>query len=391
MTLHDVLQARVEDGTVPGAVGLIANGDDVELVAVGSVDFAGTAPMTADSIFRIASITKPIAAAAVLILLDEGRVALDDPVSRWLPELAAPSVVRDPAGPVEDVVPANRPITVFDLLTFRTGYGFPETFNMAAAMKLFVEVHHGDPRDPRRYPDTSTWLADLARVPMIGQPGERWLYNTSSDIQGALVSRVTGESFADFLAERIFDPLGMADTGFTVAPERMDRFTTAYQYGQDGELGVLEAPPGGWGTPPKFFSGAGGLASTAGDWLKFGRMLLAEGGKILSAESVRLMTTDHLTQAQRETSTLFLEGQGWGFGGSVDIAAIDPWNVPGRYGWVGGTGTAAHVVPAHNRVEVLMTQVCMTSPAPLPIMREFWRYAAGASRAAGPTRQNARP
>ena len=381
MTLHEVLQARVEDGTVPGAVGLIANGEDVEVAAVGSVDFAGTAPMTDDSIFRIASITKPIAAAAVLILLDEGRVALDDPVSRWLPELAALSVVRDPAGPVDDVVPANRPITVFDLLTFRTGYGFPEDFSIAAAMKLFAEVHHSDPRDPSTYPDPSTWLANLARVPMVAQPGETWLYNTSSDIQGALVSRVTGESFADFLAERIFHPLGMADTGFTIALEKMDRFTTAYQHGQDGALEVFEAPPGHWDTVPPFQSGAGGLASTAGDWFRFGRMLLAGGGKILSAESVRLMTTDHLTQAQREASALFLEGQGWGFGGSVDIAAIDPWNVPGRYGWLGGTGTSAHVVPSRNRVEVLMTQVGMTSPAPLPIMREFWRYAAGASRA----------
>jgi CubicO group peptidase (beta-lactamase class C family) len=381
MTLQDVLQARVDDGTVPGAVGLIATGDEVELAVVGSVDFAGTAPMTADSIFRIASITKPIAAAAVLILLDEGRIALDDPVSRWLPELAQLSVVRDPKGPIEDVVPADRPITVFDLLTFRAGYGFPEDFSMAAAMKLFAEVYHGDPRDPRRYPDTSTWLADLARVPMVGQPGEVWLYNTCSDIQGALVSRVTGQSFADFLAERIFAPLGMADTGFSVPQAKMDRFTTAYQYGQDGELEELDASPGSWGTPPKFFSGAGGLVSTAGDWLRFGRMLLDGGGEILSAESVRLMTTDHLTQAQREASTLFLEGQGWGFGGSVDIAAIEEWNVPGRYGWVGGTGTTAHVVPSRDRVEVLMTQVAMTSPAPLPIMREFWRYAAGASRA----------
>ena len=376
MTLHDVLQARVEDGTVPGAVGLIANGDDVEVAAVGSLDFDGSAPMAGDSIFRIASITKPIAAAAVLILLDEGRIALDDPVSRWLPELAAPKVVRDPAGPLEDVVPADRPITVFDLLTFRAGYGFPEMFSLAAVMKLFAEVHHGDPRDARRYPDTATWLADLAQVPMLGQPGQMWLYNTSSDIQGALVSRVTGESLADFLAERIFEPLGMADTGFTVAPDKMDRFTTAYQHGQDGGLEVFEAPPGQWDTPPRFFSGAGGLVSTAPDWLRFGRMLLAGGGKVLSAESVRLMTTDHLTAAQREASTLYLEGQGWGFGGSVDIAAVDPWNVPGRYGWVGGTGTTAHVVPSRDRVEVLLTQVSMTSPSPLPIMREFWRYAA---------------
>ncbi len=381
MTLHDLLQARVDDGTVPGAVGLIANGDEVEVAVVGSLDFAGTAPMTRDSIFRTASITKPIAAAAVMILVDEGRVALDDPIAKWLPELAAPSVVRTPTGPVEDVVPANRPITVFDLLTFRAGHGFPDDFTIPAATKLFAEVHHPDPRDSSRYPAPDTWLANLARVPMIAQPGETWLYNTASDIQGVLVTRVTGQSFADFLAERIFGPLGMTDTGFMVAEDKMDRFTTAYQSGPDGELQVFEAPPGRWDTMPRFQSGAGGLASTADDWLRFGRMLLAGGGDILSAESVRLMTTDHLTPAQRDAATLFLEGQGWGFGGSVDIATIDPWNVPGRYGWVGGTGTAAHVIPSRNAVEVLMTQVSMTSPTPLPIMREFWRYAAGASRA----------
>jgi CubicO group peptidase (beta-lactamase class C family) len=168
----------------------------------------------------------------------------------------------------------------------------------------------------------------------------------------------------------------MVDTGFAVAKDKMDRFTTAYQPGADGRPEVFEAPPGHWDTLPPFQSGAGGLVSTAEDWLRFGRMLLAGGGDVLSAESVRLMTTDHLTPAQRSASALFLEGQGWGFGGSVDVAAIDPWNVPGRYGWVGGTGTAAHVIPARDAVEVLLTQVSMTSPTPMPIMREFWSYAA---------------
>jgi CubicO group peptidase (beta-lactamase class C family) len=361
---------------VPGAVGIVTSGEDIEVAVVGSVDFAGSAPMTRESIFRIASITKPIAAVAVMILVDEGRVGLDDPISRWLPELAAPSVVRTRTGPIEDVVPAARPITVFDLLTFRSGYGFPDVFSIAAAMRLFQEVHHADPRDPSAYPDPSTWLANLAEVPMISQPGETWLYNTSSDIQGALVARVTGQSFADFLAERVFGPLGMVDTGFMVPKDKLDRLTTAYQPGPEGRLAVFEAPPGHWDTLPRFQSGAGGLVSTADDWVRFGRMLLAGGGDILSAESVALMTTDHLTPTQRQASRLFLEGQGWGFGGSVDVAAIDPWNTRGRYGWVGGTGTAAHVIPSRDAVEVLLTQVCMTSPTPVPIMREFWQYAA---------------
>jgi CubicO group peptidase (beta-lactamase class C family) len=145
---------------------------------------------------------------------------------------------------------------------------------------------------------------------------------------------------------------------------------------------VVDEPGGQWSSPPAFPSGAGGLVSTADDWHAFARMLLAGGSaggrELLSPAAVGLMTADHLTAAQRDASTLFLEGQGWGFGGSVDVAAVDPWNVPGRYGWVGGTGTAAHVVPATGMTTILMSQVAMTSPAPPALMRDFWRYAATA-------------
>ena len=207
-SLHDVLQAHVSNGSVPGAVGLLARGDEIEVAAVGSASVGGV-PMASDSIFRIASLTKPITAAAVMLLVQDGRIALEDPVDEWLPELAKPVVVRTPASAVGDVVPAARPITVFDLLSAQAGYG------------------------------------------------------------------------------------------------------------------------------------------------------------------------DHTTAAQREIGALFLEGQGWGFGGSVDIAAIDPWNVPGRYGWVGGTGTSAHIVPSAGTVAILLAQVAADSPVPPAWMRDFWRYAAG--------------
>ncbi|HJP74776.1 MAG TPA: serine hydrolase domain-containing protein [Pseudonocardiaceae bacterium] len=366
MTLQDLLQARVDDGTVPGAVGLVATGDDVEVAAVG---------LEPDAIFRLASITKPITAAAVLILLDEGKLALGDEIAKWLPELANPQVVRTPASPIDDVVPANRPITVADLLTFRAGYGFGSDFALPAFGAILGFM--GDGRDPSSQPTQDEWLARLAELPMAAQPGEQWLYNTCSDLQGVLVSRVSGQPFADFLAERVFTPLGMVDTGFFLPGYKIERMPTAYQPDADGALTVWERPGGRWRTLPAFASGAGGLAGTAEDYLRFGRMLLAGGGDVLSAESVRLMTTNHLTQQQSERATLFLEGQGWGYGGSVDVADVDPWNVPGRYGWVGGTGTTAHVVPATNSVQVLLTQVSMTSPTPQPIMREFWRYAAG--------------
>jgi CubicO group peptidase (beta-lactamase class C family) len=225
-------------------------------------------------------------------------------------------------------------------------------------------------------------MAELAKVPLLYQPGEGWLYDTCSTVQGVLVSRVSGQSLPAFLAERMFGPLGMADAAFHVPPAKHDRFTSYYKAGPDGGgLELADGPDGQWSSEPAFPLGNGGLAGTVDDWLAFARMLL-DGGtgpggqRLLSAESVRLMTTDHTTPAQREIGALFLEGQGWGFGGSVDIAAIDPWNVPGRYGWVGGTGTSAHIVPGTGTIAILLTQVAADSPVPPQWMRDFWRYAA---------------
>jgi CubicO group peptidase (beta-lactamase class C family) len=373
--LNDLLTTHVDDGTVPGAVALVARGDAIEVAAAGSVDVEGTAAMARDSIFRIASITKPVVAAAVMMLVEDGRIALDDPIGKWLPELAAPMVVRTPRSPVDDVVPAARPITVFDLLTSRTGYGFPDDFTLPAIQPLFEDGVQRDGREVQAPPAPDVWLAKLARIPMVAQPGAEWLYNASSDLQGVLIARVTGQSLPDFLAERVFQPLGMADTAFIVPAAKLPRFTSYYRTGEDG-LELADAPTGQWSTLPAFPSGAGGLVSTVDDWFAFGRMLLAGGGSLLSAESVRMMTTNHLTAAQRESSTLFLEGQGWGFGGAVDVAEVDPWNVPGRYGWVGGTGTSAYITPSTNTVAILLTQAGMDSPVPPALMREFWQYSA---------------
>jgi len=351
-SLQDLLDAAVGSGDAPGATALVARGDEVEIAAAGD--------LLPNSIIRLASTTKPIIAAAVMLLVDESRVALDDPIAEWLPELASPVVVRTPESPVDEVVPAARPITVEDLLTFRAGWGFPSDFSLPAVIELFEKM---PPFGIRETPDE--WLATLAGIPMLEQPGEAWLYNTCSDIQGVLIARVSGQTLPEVLAERIFDPLGMSDAGFHVPDEKLDRFPD-YPAGEampiDGDR---------WKTPPIFPSGAGGLVSTLADWHRFGRMLLADGGGLLSPESVRLMTTDHLTAEQRDVSTLFLGGSGWGFGGAV--------RPDGRYGWVGGTGTSAHVAPSGNTVGVLLTQVQMTSPTPPPLMHEFWQYAFGPS------------
>ncbi|MBV9795568.1 MAG: beta-lactamase family protein [Actinobacteria bacterium] len=376
--LNDLLQRYVDDGSLPGAVALVTRGDQAEVAAAGALAVGG-APMTPESIFRIASITKPITAAAVMMLVEDGRIGLDDPVRRWLPELAEPSVVRTPASPVDDVVAAVRPITVSDLLSSRAGYGFASDFTLPAVQALFAVQKDG--REPDSFLPPDEWVAALAELPLLYQPGQAWLYDTCSTLQGVLISRVAGQPLPDFLAERVFAPLGMTGTGFEVPAADRDRLTSYYRHDADGRLELADGPGGQWSHPPAHPLGNGGLAGTAGDWLAFGRMLLAagtarDGRRLLTAESVALMTSDHTTGRQRRIGQLFLEGQGWGFGGSVDIAAIDPWNVPGRYGWVGGTGTSAHIVPAAGSVAILLAQVAADSPVPPPWMRDFWRYAA---------------
>ncbi|MGW6935273.1 serine hydrolase domain-containing protein [Lentzea sp. NPDC054927] len=322
MTLQKLLESHRED--VPTAVALIARGDDVEFAAVGED--------TRESVFPIASVTKPIVAAAAMLLVQDGGIALDDPIANWLPELADPVVVRTPDSEVDDVVPATKPITVRHLQSFRSGWGFTADFSLPTTQKLLDSTHVDGRAD---LPTPDEWLKQLAEVPLLHQPGDGWLYNTAADVLGLLIHRVTG-SLPDFLTERIYRPLGMTNTAF----------------GSD-----------------VFPSGAGGLKSTVDDLLAFNRFLLSSG-------MLSVLANDTTTAEEREAAQIFLEGQGWGFGGSVDVSEIDPWNVQGRYGWVGGSGTAAHVVPAQGMVTVLLTRTAMTSPTPTAIMRDFWRYAA---------------
>ncbi len=362
---------------MPGLVALVTGPDGEEEVAVLGHQSIDGPPMARRSLFRIASITKPIIAAATLALVERGLLELDEPVGRLLPELASPRVLRSPTGPVDDTVPAVRPITVRHLLTFTAGMGMPSDFSLPYFGALMERLQEGPP-DPQTRPDFDTWMESVATMPLLHQPGEGWTYNTGSDLLGVLLARATGRPLPEVLGETLFEPLGMVDTGFWVPEAERGRLTSLYQRaGGAGGLDLVDGPDGAWTSPPAFPSGAGGLVSTVDDWAAFGRMLLdrglgPEGEPVLSEASVAAMTTDELDDTQRAAGGIFLDGQSWGFGGGVDVAPVERWQEPGRYGWVGGTGTTAYVSFASGRVMVLLTQVMMTGPTALPVMEAFW-------------------
>lgn len=373
-----VLRAHVAGGRIPGGVMLVSEGEKVRTVAEGRIGFEpGDAPMAPDTIVRIASITKPITAVAALQLVDDGRLGLDSAVDEWLPELEGAVVVRTPTSPLGDVVPLERRITLRDLLTSRAGWGFSSDFTLPAIQALFPVQTDG--RYPHAYPAASGWLERLAQVPLLAQPGSAWLYDTSLTILGILVERVSGRRLGEQFKERLFEPLGMTDTDFALRQADLGRFARLYRAGEGDEL-VEADDRATWLAEPDLELGNGGLLGTAGDWWRFARMLLAGGegprGRVLSEELVHHMMTNQISDGQMSAATLFLEGQGWGYGGSVDVEGSEPWVVPGRFGWVGGTGTSGHLVPSTGETTIVLTQVCASAPGLLPIYRDTWTAAA---------------
>ncbi|AWS45026.1 serine hydrolase [Streptosporangium sp. 'caverna'] len=390
LRLRDVLTRHVESKKIPGLVALVGRGDHTHVEALGTMRHDGGAPMRRDTIFRMASTTKPVAAAATMVLLDECRLRLDDPVDPWLPELADRQVLKRPDGPLEDTVPARRPITVRDLLTSTFGLGLDTTAMTSPMMgALFAQGVYGQEDGwllPGSEPDE--WMRRLGTLPLMYQPGERWLYNLGDDVLGVLVARVTGQSFEAFLRERIFGPLGMTDTGFHVPADKIDRFPPLYAPDpQTGEFNVADEVEGGHhSTPPAFPSGGGGLDSTVDDYHAYFRMLLNGGmhgtQRILSRAAVELMTTNRLTpeqQAAREAwarSVVHLsygQGQhgGWGFGMAVRTYRGDYAPV-GQFGWDGGSGTSTYADPVNRLTGILITQVGMSTPDSARVIHDFW-------------------
>jgi CubicO group peptidase (beta-lactamase class C family) len=338
--------------------------------------------MRRDTIFRIASMTKPITAAPAMILVEECRLRLDDPVDPFLPELAKRTVLRRIDAALDDTVPATRPITLRDLLTFRAGFGLvwapPGHYPIQKAMSE-AGLQPG-PLSPTFSPDD--FMKRIGALPLAHQPGEQWMYHTGADVLGVLIARASGESLEAFLRERIFAPLGMNDTGFHVPPAKLDRLASAYSANAATRAIEVFDDRGAsrYARPPAFPSGGGGLVSTAGDYLAFCRMLLAKGRaggeRILSRPSVELMTSNQLTPAQRQGGAGILgDGRGWGFGMSVVVRRDDLCASPGRFGWDGGYGTSGHSDPAEDLVGILLTQRLMDSPSGPPVFKDFWTSA----------------
>ena len=382
--MHDVMAGYVERGDVPGLITLVSRRGEVYVDVIGAQAFDASSPMQRDTIFRISSMTKPITAAATMVLLEECKVRLDDPVDDLLPELAERRVLKRLDGPLDDTVPANRPITVRDLLTLRMGFGqmmaSPDEYPILSAANE-LQIGMGPP-SPSTTPAPDEWMRRLGQLPLMHQPGEKWIYNTGSDVLGVLIARASGQPFETFLRERIFEPLKMQDTSFSIPTTSLDRLATSYWPNVTSEKLTVydEAINSQWGHPPAFPSGAGGLISTIDDYLAFGQMMLSQGKhgseRILSRLSVEAMTTDQLTSEQRAVSGLFpgfFNSYGWGFGVSVFTRRDDIASVPGRFGWDGGLGTSWYSDPREDMVIILMTQCALTSKAPVNV--DFWTLA----------------
>jgi CubicO group peptidase (beta-lactamase class C family) len=320
-----------------------------------------------------------------MILVDEGALRLDDSVERWLPELANRKVLCRIDAQLDDTVPAGRPITVRDLLT--SCFGFGSVMAMPGSYPIQQAIHDGHlggdgPPHPSLTPGTDEWMRRLGDLPLMYQPGERWAYNTSSDVLGVLIARVSGNSFEAFLRERLFDPLDMKDTAFSVPASKIDRLPDVYQFNHDSKkLEVFDSARNSeYSRPPAFESGAGGLVSTVDDYYAFCRTMLNKGvwgrKRLLTQASVESMTSDQLTPHQRKGAEIFFGSHSsWGFGMAVNIQRDKPWMVPGRFGWDGGFGTSAYSDPKNDFIGILLTQRLMDSPEPPAVFKDFWMHA----------------
>jgi CubicO group peptidase (beta-lactamase class C family) len=393
--VRTTLQRYVDSGDVAGIVTLAWRNGEIALAdSIGYRDMETRTPMTRDTLFRIASMTKPVTSVAALMLIEEGRMTLESPVAQWLPELANPRVLRDAGGALSNTEAARAPITVLDLLSHRAGYAYHFTASGELA-RAYESVFNGFEATV----DPSRWLDRIAELPLLFHPGERWHYGISTDVLGALVQRVSGMPLGEFFRTRIFEPLGMTDTGFFVTPEQALRLATAYVVGEHGKPVVEDHPSTSrWLNAGRFQNGGGGLISTADDYCKFARVLLGRGRlqgrpgdtdermhgpRLLSHKSVDLMRSNVLTRAQREVPAFgypIWRAQGFGLGVSI---VEDPglqlgaeYRSKGTFAWPGALGTSWFADPVENMIGIMLIQRRTTEPFPLAKHFERTIYAA---------------
>jgi CubicO group peptidase (beta-lactamase class C family) len=357
------MQAVVDAGDLSGMVTAVwRKGEMVQLNTIGKRDIANDKPMTRDTLFRIASMTKPITSVGALMLMEEGKLKLSDPITKWLPEFKNAVVLKDAKGPLEDTYPSPRDITVEDLMTHRSGlaYAFTSTGPIAKAYEKVL----GAPLDSRKTADE--WLKTIASLPLSYPPGERMHYSHSTEVLGFLLGRIEGKPYREVMKERLLDPLGMKDTDFYVPKDKRDRAAVVYQ--QDQQTGKLKPVPfPQYDEPPAYTAGGGGMISTLDDYLSFARMLLnrgeLDGRRYINEKTFALMASNRLTDAQREIPFLGMpmwSGRGFGLGLSVIMdEAKNEWmgaGSKGSFGWPGAFGTWWQADPVKDMILIFLIQ-----------------------------------
>jgi len=370
-TLEATLRDHIARGELAGVVTLASRPNEpTRCLAIGRRDVARDLPITRDTIFRLASLTKPVVSVAALTLLDDGRLALDEPITRVAPEFDNLRVLRDPEGPLDDTLAAERAITFRDLLTHRAGFTYAELhrgpIRGAYAATLGAEI------DNVLSPDD--WIAKLATLPLIDQPGAAFHYGVSSDLLGFLIARVERTTLGDVIRRRVLEPLGMRDTGFVVPQEKRNRRAALTGFDANGRITTLEATPGGHALAERpdtmtFESGSGGLWSTADDYLAFARLFVGAGAvdgvRVLQSDTCALMMSNQLTPAQRAGArmfgrALFAEGHGFGLGVAVVMEpekadALQCRGGVGTVGWPGAYGSWWQADPTDGSVLIFLS------------------------------------
>ena len=371
-SISSTTQRFVDEGRVAGAVTLVARrGKIAHLEAYGLMDIEADKSMQKDTIFRIYSMTKPVAAVGVMMLCEAGILALDTPASVYLPELSGLKVAQDPDADVFTPVKTDREMTVQDLM--RHTAGLPGAVRYMNGKTAVDKLYRKAGLDRLHECDLQELVQRLGKIPLLYQPGMKWHYSIAADVLGRLIEVASGQSFDQFLTERIFQPLGMVDTGFYVPAEKIDRLAGMYGSKPSGGLQTIDAPEGGTGhtsktsfmKQPRFLSAGGGLVSTASDFARFCLMLSGKGAlsgkRLMKAESVELMTRNHLPEnlipLDKKPEDRY-GGLGFGLGVSVRVQQTDwvPASQIGEYGWIGGTSTEFWISPRDELVTITLAQ-----------------------------------